>query len=61
MVKRNKFLWKKERNYCKNMNFARKGKFISWIFWIKETLVLWISGSKKRSFSTHEVDRKFFP
>ena len=30
MVKRNKFLRKKKRNYYKNMNFARKEKFILW-------------------------------
>ena len=45
----------------KNTNFARKEKFISWILRIKETLLLWISISKNRSFSTQEVGRKIFP
>ena len=42
------------------MNFSRKKKFILWVVWIKETLTLWISGRKKRSFSTEEVGRKIF-
>ena len=58
--KKHKFLWKEQRNYYKNMNFARKKKFILWIFRIKKTLILWISGSKKRFFSTQEVGRKIF-
>ena len=62
LVKRNKFLWKKEWNY-KNMNFGTKGKFILrrkslWIFRVKEKLILWISGSKGICFSTQEIDRK---
>ena len=33
MVKRNlSFYERKKRNYYKNMNFARKEKFILWIF-----------------------------
>ena len=58
----------KERNY-KNMNFVcAKGKFILrrkeefMNFRIKEKLVLWISGSKKKSFPMQEVGRKMiFP
>ena len=54
MVKRSRSFYEKKRNYYKNLNFARKEKFILWMFWKKETLILWISGSKRRSFSTHE-------
>ena len=60
----------KERNY-KNMNLHKtctKGKFKLrkkeefMIFGIKEKLMLWISGSKKKSFSTQEVgSKKIFP
>ena len=60
---------KKERNYYKNINFARKevhikkkGKTHIMNFFDKGKLILWISGSKRRSFSTQEVDRKMiFP
>ena len=38
----------------------RKEEFIN--FWVKEKLILWISGSKRRSFSMQEVGRKMiFP
>ena len=36
----------------------RKGEFLN--FSIKEKLMLWISGSKRRSFSTQEVGRKWY-
>ena len=52
---------KTNRNYYKNMNFARKEKFILWIFGMKKTLILWVPGSKKKSFSTQEIGRKIFP
>ena len=39
---------------------STKGKFHIINFWIKEMLILWISGSKKRSFSTQDVRRKVF-
>ena len=61
MVKRKSFYERREENYYKNMNFARREKFMLRIFWIKETLILRISGSKKRSFLTQEIGRKIFP
>ena len=35
---------KEGKKYYKNKTFARKEKFILLSFWIKETLILWISG-----------------
>ena len=63
MVKRNISFYerKTERNYYKNMNFARKEvEVILWSFGVKETLISWIYASKKISFSTQEVDTKSF-
>ena len=58
MIKRNKFLWKKEWSY-KNMKLGRKS---SWIFWVEEKLILYISGSTGISFLLQEVGRKIiFP
>ena len=51
---------KKEKNYRKNMDFARKGKFILRHFWISKTLILCISWSERKNLSTKEIGRKIF-
>ena len=61
MKERKKLLQKHE--LCKKRKFIlrrlrRNGKFILGIFEIKEKLILWISGSKRRSFSTQEIGKK---
>ena len=51
----------RKEDYYKNniaQNERRKEKFILWIFGIKKKLILLISGSKRRSFSTQGVGRK---
>ena len=58
--KKHKFLWKEQRNYCKNMNFARKKKFTLWIFRIKKTLILWISGVKEDFFQRRKLAERSF-
>ena len=43
------------------MNFEQKEEFILSNFEMKNTSILWISGSKRSSFSTQEISRKIFP
>ena len=51
---------KKEKNYRKNTDFARKEKFILRNFWISKPLILSISWSKGKTLSTKEIGRKIF-
>ena len=60
-VKKNISFYERKNIYYKNMKFARKEKFILWIFQMRKTFILWISGSKRVSFSEQEVGRKIFP
>ena len=46
MAKGNKFLWKKEKNYYKDMNFVRKGKCI-----LKERESVWVFRESKIWYS----------
>ena len=66
MFKRNISFYERKKKILQNKELSTKGKFklkrkekfILLIYRIKEKLVLWISGSKRRSFSTQEVGRK---
>ena len=70
MFKRNKVSMKETKKLLQTHELCTKGKFILRrkekfilrISWIKEKLVLWISGSKTRSFLMQEVVKKIiFP
>ena len=59
---RKKLLQKQELRIKGKLILRRKEKFMLRTFWIKKKVILRISGSKRRSFSTQEVGRKMiFP
>ena len=60
--------YEKKKEIIKTWTFAHKESSYkeetksSWIFWVKEKLILWISGSKGISFSTQKIGRRMiFP
>ena len=62
MVKKTRFYERKKKNHEditfheRKVMLRRKKGFMS--FWIKEKLMLRVSGGKRRSFSTQEVGRQ---
>ena len=61
MVKRNISFYERKKEIITKTWILQERKSSYYEFLMKQTLILWISGSKGGSFSTHEVGRKIFP